>query len=107
MSNWCGWEGGFKFSTVRNKVATLPFVDVKKLDKLYFDIETKACNPHDDKFEQWGWLLDFLRANKEFAIDVISLLHWTTVIWRLTTFILLFIWTSTLGIKYFKWTRIF
>lgn len=103
MSNWCGWEGGFKFSTVKNKISKLPFVDRDKLDKLYYDIETKACNPHDEAFEKWWGILDFIKANRDFSVKVISLLHWTTVIWRLTTFLLLFFWTSTLGIKYFNW----
>jgi len=104
MSNWCGGEGGFKFSTIKNKISKLPFVNKDKLDKLYYDIEIKACKPHDDKFEKWGWILDFLKANKDFALDVISLLHWTTVISRLFIFLILFIWTSTLWIKYFNWT---
>jgi len=100
---WCWWEWGFKFSTIRDRVSKLPFVDSSKLEKLYYDIETKCCNPHDDRFENWGWLIAFLRANYIFALDTISLLHWTTVMWRLAIFLLLFIWTSTLGIKYFNW----
>ena len=107
MSNWCGWEWSFKFTTLRDKLKNLPFVDKNKLEKLYYDIETKACNPHDDKFEEWGWLTDFLRANKEFWIDVIRMLHWTTILGRLTTFLLLFLWTTLLGWKFFNWTRIF
>ena len=106
MSNWCGWEWGFKFSTIRNKIKKLPFVNIKKLDKCYYDIEEKACNPHDDKFELWGGIYDFLRANYEFGLDVIKLLHWTTLSGRLSIFLLLFFWTSTFWIRYFNWTCI-
>ena len=106
MSNWCWWEGGFKFSTIRNKVKKLPFVNADKLDNCYRSIELKACNPHDDKFEVGGGLYDFIKANYQFAVDVIGILHWTTVFWRLSTFVLLFWGTSTLWISYFNWTCI-
>ena len=104
MSNWCWGEDWFKFSSIRNKVKKLPLVNIEKLDSCYIKIEEKACNPHDDKFELWGGIYDFLKANKEFATDVITILHWTTTFWRLSTFLLLFWGTSTLWIKYFNWT---
>lgn len=104
MSNWCWGEGGFKFSTIRNKVKRLPLVNPEKLDSCYSTIEEKACNPHDDKFEKGGGLNTFIKANYEFALDVLWVLHWTTIMGRISTFILLFWWTSTLWIKYFNWT---
>lgn len=101
--NWCWGQWGFKFKTLKKWIKKLPFVDEKKLDSLYYDIETKACNPHDERFEE-GWnIFDFLAANRDFAQDVISLMRWTTSLWRLFIFCMLFFWTSIFWIKYFNW----
>jgi len=106
MSNWCGGEWAFKFSTIRDKVKKLPFVDPDLLDSCYMTIEIRACNPHDDKFELWGGIYDFIKANYEFAIDVVRILHWTTITGRAIVFLSLFTWTTLFWRKFFNWTHI-
>ncbi len=81
----------------------LPFLNPKKINKLYIDIEIKVCNPHDDRFELWWWLFAFLRANYIFALDLISLLQWTTITGRLGVFLIAFFWLNIFGIRYFNW----
>jgi len=102
----CGWKWGYQFSKLKDRLKKLPGVNPAKLDSLYYDIEINACDPHDNAF--WvGWgITDFLKANKDFALNVIHLLHWTSVLWRLTIFLLLFIGTSTIWIKYFNFTKV-
>lgn len=107
MSNWCWWEWGFKFSRVRNLVKKLPFVNPKKLDKTYNDIEEKHCWPHDKRFEVWGGLYDFIKANYIFALWVAWMMYWTTVRGRVTIFSVLFSWTTLLWWRYFNWTCIY
>ena len=106
MTNWCGWEWGFKFTIIRDRIKKLKFLDPKKVDKLYHDIEVKVCNPHDEDFALWGGILDFYRANYMFIERLLRLLHWTNTVSRLLVFIVVFIWLSTVWVKYFNWTHV-
>lgn len=106
MSNWCGWEWGFKFTIIRKWIKKLPLLDDDKIDKTYYNIEINACDPHDDKFEVWGWLYDFLKANYDFINDLLIELHWTTTPWRFLILSTVFPLMNTVWIKYFNWTCI-
>lgn len=103
--NWCWWEWGFKFSLLKDRLKKLKYFNPQKLDSLYNSIETRACSKHDDKFEKWGWIIEFLKANWEFIIEVLRILHWTSIPSRIIIFIVLFFWLNTLWIKYFNWKK--
>lgn len=104
--NWCWWEWGFKFSLLKDRLKKLKFFNPLLLDRLYASIETRACNPHDKKFEEWWWIIEFYEANLEFINEVLLILHWSNSTWRLLIFIVLFFWLNTIWIKYFNWTKI-
>jgi len=106
MSNWCWWEWGFKFILLEKRIEKLPLFNPKKVRKLYKTIEEKACNPHDDRFEEWGWLIDFIKANYIFCIDLIRALHWTTILWRLFIFLPVFTLLNLLWWRFFNWTNV-
>lgn len=103
MVNWCWGEWGLDFKKLKNKLKKLPFVDPKKLDSLYVDIEAMACYPHDRAFDKGGGIRDFIKANYEFANKVLELLHWTSP-WGRTTILVFVFWSMNIfGIKYFNW----
>ena len=101
--NWCGWKWGFSFIKLKNRIEKLPFVNPKKLNKLYKDIEVKCCYPHDLAFDKWGWVKDFVVANYMFCENLMTLLHWTLPISRLIIFITTFTALNLFWIKYFNW----
>lgn len=104
MANWCWGEWGFKFTIIRKQVKKLSFLNPKKVDSLYYDIESKCCNPHDDRFEKGGGIIDFYNANMIFIEDLLKLLHWTTILSRIIVFFAVFFWLNTIWAKYFNWT---
>lgn len=104
--NWCWWEWGFKFSLLKERVKKLDFFNPDLLDELYNSIENRACNKHDNKFSKGWWIIEFLKANREFIIEVLKILHWTSILSRIIIFIVLFFWLNTIWIKYFNWKRI-
>jgi hypothetical protein len=106
MPNWCWGKWGFKFDTLIPKLSKLPWVNKKYLTKLYSDVEEQCCNPHDDDFDKWWFIIAFLRANYKFALRLIHLLRWTTVTWRFSIFILAFFWLCIFWIRYFNWTSL-
>lgn len=106
MGNWCWWEWWFKFILLKERVKKLDFFNPELLDKLYLSIETRACDIHDDKFKEGGWIFSFLKANWEFIIEIMKIIHWTSVLSRILIFIVLFFWLNTIWIKYFNWTKI-
>jgi hypothetical protein len=108
MSNWCWRKWGFRFVRIKNKLIKLPLVNPKKLNKLYHDIETRLCNPHDDDFDNWGGIISFTKANYKFASGLVKMLHWTTILGRCIMFFITFIWLMILSIPSFNWklTRI-
>lgn len=104
--NWCWWEWWFKFSLLKNRIKKVKFFNPDKIEKLYNSIEVRWCNPHDIAFARWGWIKAFLKANWEFIIEMLRILHWTSTPSRLLIFIVLFFWLNTIWIKYFNWTKI-
>lgn len=106
MPNWCWAEWGFKFSLLKDRLKELDFFDSEKLDSLYNNIETNLCNPHDNDFANWWWILDFIRANLNFSIWLLRILHWTSVKSKIIIFLISFIGLNIFWIKYFKWTKV-
>lgn len=104
--NWCWWEWGFKFILIKDWIKKLKFFNPLLLEKLSTSIETRACNPHDEAFTKGGWIKEFLKANWEFIIEILRILHWTSVASRCLIFIILFFWLNTIWMKYFNWTKI-
>lgn len=104
MINWCWWEWWFKFSILKNRIIKLKFFDINKIELLYSKIEINCCNPHDDLFDKWGWIIDFIKANYKFSNDLILILHWTNTIWRFYIFITSFILLNIFWIRFFNWT---
>jgi len=107
MRNWCWAEWWYEFINLKIKLAKLPFVNPKKLDHLYSDIELYLCNPHDDFFDEWGGLFDFIRANYIFALDLLGLLHWTSITARFIIFMTVFMWLNLFGWRTFNWSNLF
>ena len=103
ISNGCGWAKGFKFINLKNRIEKLPFVDKKRLNKLYWDIEQLCNYNHDIEFYLWGGIIDYFRANYFFALNCIGLLHWTSTKARLGLFLLLLLWLTLFGWRFFNW----
>lgn len=104
--NWCWWAGGFRFSLIKDWVKKVKFFNPALIDKLYYDIETKACNPHDEAFILWWGIIDLYKANWKFIKELLAILHWTTILSRIIIFIVFFFGLNIIGIKYFNWTKI-
>ena len=107
MANWCWSEWGFKFSLLKDRLKKLDFFNPEKLDSLYNNIETNLCNPHDEEFEKWWWIINFIKSNYKFSLWLIQILNWTSSKSRLIIFIITFMWLNILWIKHFNWTRLF
>ena len=103
----CWWHWGYDFINLKNRISKLPFVNKRKLNKLYHDIEIKCCIPHDNMFSKWGGLFSFIKANYNFCISLLALLYWTSLKWRFIVFLVVFLWLNTIWVKYFNWTKIF
>lgn len=106
MPNWCWWAGGFKFEILKDRIKKLPLIDPNKVDSLYSTIEEKCCNPHDDEFDKWWWIIEFVWANYMFCLNLICILHWTTIRWRIFIFFPTFILMNIFWIKYFNWIKL-
>ena len=102
MSNcWGKWS--FDFVRIKNIIEKAPFVNPKKLNKLWKDIDTRWCLKHDKAFLK-GWnLLSFLKANHEFWIDVLSCIYWTTTFTRVNVYVILVVSTTLFWWKFFNW----
>lgn len=107
MTNWCWWEGWFKFKLLKDYIKNVKYFNPDKIESLYKTIETRACGPHDNKFTLWGWIKEFLKANYDFTIELLRILHWTSVWSRIIIFTITMLWLNTIWIRYFNWTRIF
>jgi len=101
MSN-CGLKWKFDFVIIKEKISNLPFVNKNKLNKLWLRIDDECCLPHDFAFNKWGWFKDYIKANYNFALNLIHLLYWTSVTWRLIVFWLAFFWTTLFWHSWFK-----
>lgn len=104
--NWCGWEGGFKFRTILTWLKKIPNFDFEKAESLYDTIEDKVCNPHDDRFTEWGGVIEFYKANYEFTENLLRELHWSTITGRAFIALISMFFLNTIWIKYFNWTKI-
>ena len=104
MANWCWGEWGMSFKKLKDKLKKLPFVKPDKLESLYIDIEAQCCIPHDNRFDEWGGIKEYIKANYDFCETLLLLLHWTSVMWRLWVFIFVFMSLNIFGIRYFNWT---
>lgn len=107
MTHWqCWWEWWFKFSLLKDRLKKVKYFNPQKLDSLYNSIETRACLPHDILFLEWWWIKEFYLANYGFIIEILRILHWTSIPSRIIIFIVLFFWLNILWVKYFNWTKI-
>ena len=98
VCNWCWGKGGFNFSDNFKK---MPAFEADKEQKLLKDFRT-VCNIHDIKFHFGNGFIDYIKANYEFWLNCIELLHWTSVNQRIIVFSLTFFGTTFFGWKYFK-----
>ena len=96
--NGCWWKGGFNYTEY---LRSLPYFQKEKEQRLLEDI-TLLCNYHDLLYSKWWKLKDFIRANYIFVSSIITLLHWTNILWRLFIFIVIFIWMTIWWRKYFN-----
>ena len=99
--NGCWGKWGFNFTKF---MAHLPYFDSKKWNKLLNDL-TLICNMHDIWYYEWGWFVDYIKANYKFAKNVFLLIHWTNLLVRVFILIILFVWTTLFWFKYFNWKR--
>ena len=100
--SYCWWQWWYDFIDLKNRIEKLPWVNNDKLDKLYSDIEMTVCHPHDDRFTQWWWIIDYIRANYIFCIDLLGLLHWTSSMARFWLFLIVFTGLNLFWFKYFN-----
>ena len=104
-AHWdCGGSNWLDFEKLKDRFKKLDFVNPKKLDDLYYNIELKCCLPHDDKFWEGGGILDFWRANYVFVVDMLRLLHWTSVRGRFIMFVFVFTPLNILWLRHFNFT---
>ena len=68
--------------------------------KLIADINICA-DIHDINYYHSKW---FIKSNYKFAYDVMRLLHWTNIFWRLFIFLILFLSTTLFGWLFYNWT---
>lgn len=101
---WAKW--GYDFINLKNRIKKLPWVKPYKLDSFYRTVELKCCLPHDNRADIGWWIIAFIKSNYVFALDLISIMRFTTSFGRFTIFLLAFIWTSVWGIRTFNWTKI-
>lgn len=104
--NGCGWQWGLRFSMIKNWVKKVKFFNPDKVESLYYDIETLCCNPHDEWFSAWWGITDFYKANMSFINNLLALLHWTTIFSRIIIFVVFFFGLNILGVRYFKFTKL-
>ena len=97
--NWCWWKWGIDFD---NLMEALPYFRQDKGQKLMQDLRLVCCL-HDLCFTRWWNWKDFLKCNWQFAKNVYQLINWTKWIYRIIIFIVLFLWTTLFGKKYFNW----
>lgn len=108
---WGGWW--FEFKTILNYMFKLikffikksANVKIKKLKRLWKDIELLCNWLHDIDFSLWGNIKDFHAANMKFICWILGLLHWSTVFIRILVFIVLYIWLNTVGLKFFTFRK--
>ena len=100
--NWIGWEWGYDFDKLIDRIAKIPFFDKTKIDSLHKDINLLA-NEHDISFYIWNSIFAFLKCNYKFSLWIIGILHWTSIWARIIIFISVFLGLSTFGIKFFNW----
>jgi len=103
MRNWCWWEWWFKFRVILDWIRWCSVFDYKKAEWLYQTIEAKCCNPHDDRSDIWWNLIDYIKSNYEFTMDLLKVLHWTNCLSRCFIFILSIVGMNLFGTKYFNW----
>ena len=105
MSNcWAKWW--YDFVHLKNRIKKLPWVKPYKLDSLFNTAEKKACNPHDKRADIWWGIFAYIKSNYIFAVDLMSIMRFTTVFGRLTIFLLAFIWTCLWWIRTYNWTNV-
>ena len=99
VCNWIWWKGWINFDKLINK---LPYFDTTKWKKLHQDLDyLSMC--HDLSYNK-GWnLFNFLKANYILWKNVIKLIHWTNLFWKVLVFLCIFLWTTLFGFKYYNW----
>ena len=106
ICNWCGGKGWFNFSKFLDKISTFKNFNSEKFINFKNDLKIICCI-HDYQYSTKSFyknknFFDFLSYNYQLAINILLLLHWTSVIRRLIVFISVFGWTSLFGWKYFN-----
>jgi len=102
ITNWMWWKWWIKFT---KELAKLPWFKRWYKKQLLIDMDL-VSDMHDIRFHIWWWFKSFLRANWNFAANMIRLFHWSTFTSRFLLFTTLFIWTTLVGWRYFNWTKI-
>lgn len=98
---WADWK--FDFINLKDRLVKLKFFKKELADNLFNKIENKCCIPHDNRFDEGGNIIDYIKANYIFSIDLISILHWTSIYWRLNIFFITFFWLNIFSYKSFNW----
>lgn len=98
ICNWMWAKWWFQFT---DKLRKLKYFNWEKERALLFDLDL-ISDIHDIKFEKWGSIFDYIRANYYFSIDLYTLLNWTSYTARITLFIIVFIWLNLFWFKHFK-----
>lgn len=102
--NGCGGKWWLNFSKIlHHQIVLFPEFQKEKLQKLLYDIEHKACWPHDVHFYQWWLLIAYIISNFLFGYRLFKLLHWTTFGKRLLIGLSAFFGLLFWGYKYFHW----
>ena len=100
ITNWIGWQWGFDFDKLLERIWRRK--NFKKVNNLHKDIRVLA-DEHDFSFWKWNTIKWFLKANKDFVVWVIGLLHWSSSMARLIISVPLFLWLTIFGIRYYNW----
>ena len=102
MSN-CWGKGSFDFIRIKNIIEKAPFVNHRKLNKLWKNIDIKVCKVHDKDFDIWTWFIDYLKANHRFWVNLLKLLHWTTTVTRINIYFISVGLLTLFWFKFFNW----
>lgn len=99
--NGCGGEGGFNFSDfAKYTIKYFPKFDTKKHRKFIEDLKY-ICYLHDLDYIIGETYLDKIKADIKLAFRVFKLLRWTTNIKRSITALVIWLWVTFGGTKYF------
>lgn len=102
--NWIWWKWWISFNKLFRKIKKIKWFKIKKYENLYNDINTLSIY-HDIDFYTWNTIKSFIRANYNFSVRVIQLLHWSSIFGRLFIFLILFLWLNIFWIRFYNWKR--